>query len=134
MSRKKWDGKIPYYPDTGSVPHWSNGEMYVGIWPNRKSIPIPTMDNHVFKDTLHGFKIGRHGRSSVYAEAESEQFPGRGYIIFLTDLEVMMQFMERGKLRGMFTYVKRGSNFGTKLDDEYVYGRSHIVRTHETEI
>jgi len=105
--KSKWDGKIPYNEKTGSVPHYNYGWNET-IW----------KDNHVFQDILSNFRFAR-GRSAAYAIADS-QFPGREHVVFLKDLGHMIPLMLEGKIYGMFTYCKRGQNYGTKLDPNFL--------------
>lgn len=110
----RWNGKIPYDPATGNVPHWTDGWTWEGTYPNAKRVPVPTKDNPVFEDILQNFSFAR-GRSAAYAVAESGSIPGRRYVVFLKDLEDMLPAFSGGKVTGRFTHCKRGQNYGTRL-------------------
>ena len=122
MKKDSWEDRIPYDPKTGNVTDrdWENAFVN-GQWTN---IKLPTMKNHVFRDTLHNFKMHRGGRSAVYASAESKTIPGRKYYITLKEFETFIMLIERGICMADFTYCKRGTSIGLKVDD--LFARANI--------
>lgn len=114
----KWDGKVPYDPKTGNVPHYTNGWIHEGVYPNAKRVPEPTKDNTPFVDALSNFTFSR-GRSAAYATADGLE-PGRRYVVFLRDLEDMIPFMKNGRIYAKFVHCKRGQNYGTKIEPAHL--------------
>lgn len=69
--------------------------------------------NYQFCDSLEYDGYSR-GRSAAYFNFKSKK-DGRGYTFFLTDFEDIIKEMEQGVVSGVFTFCKRGANFGCKL-------------------
>lgn len=70
------------------------------------------VDNYIFEDELEYVCYGR-GRSSVTFEFISLK-DGRKYEMFISDFDSIVNEMKNGKIKGKFTFVKKGQNFGFK--------------------
>ena len=69
-------------------------------------------ENYIFDDTLEFVSYGR-GRSSVTFEWIRTN--GTTVSMFVSDMSDAVQYSVRGKLKGRFTFVKNGQNYGCKL-------------------
>ena len=122
MKKPSWEDEIPYDPQTGNIVERGYLNSFVnGSWVQQK---LPTMKNSVFPDTLHKFHAQRGGRSAVYVTAESKTIPGRKYYIHLKEFDTFVMLIEKGICMAEFTYCKRGTSIGLKIDD--AYARKHI--------
>ena len=89
-----------------------NGEevSYEATWDNKKEIWKP---NEEVELTLHYLNYTR-GRSAVTFYWEDEN--GHYYPMFIKDVDLLLRMnMGASQIHGIFTYVKRGSNYGIKL-------------------
>lgn len=89
------EGNQLHYPDT-----W--GRYGVKEW----------RDNHEFEGTLRVVNMAR-GRSAAYFIAEVVE-TGKRVTLFMKDLFDAIPFIERGLIRGRFTFQKRGMNYGIR--------------------
>ena len=71
--------------------------------------------NHMWSDTINITGIER-GTSAAHFIVKSE-VSGKTYYMFMKDLLNMMlnHIIEKGRISGAFTYVKRGKNYGIKI-------------------
>jgi hypothetical protein len=99
MSKKRnGDYKIPF-DDNGNQLDYQYGAT---VW----------MDNHEFDDllTYHAYSRGMSSVTVIFTRS------GGGRLsMFMTDFNDVVPFMVKGKLRGRFTFVKRGQNYGARL-------------------
>ena len=116
MASKGWDKKVPVEVKTGSVLHWHGGYTHYDYGKQAYvHVPDPTVeyrDNWEFEDTITFKKFGQ-GRSAIYMVADSKNWPGRTYDIFLSDVTRLMPLLVKGVYTGRFTHCKRGQNYGT---------------------
>lgn len=89
------NGDQVHYPD-----NWGIGK--VAEW----------RDNHEFEGTLRVVDMAR-GRSAAYFIAEVVE-TGKRVTLFMKDLFDAIPFIERGLIRGCFTFQKRGQNYGIR--------------------
>lgn len=106
-TKKNYVGQIPFDRE-GNQLHYP--ESY-GI---RPSVMV---DNFIFDDTLI-FDTYARGRSAAYFQF-TRKSSGKKVVVFLTDFETtMIPHLVRGEVSGLFTFCKRGQNFGCKrLED-----------------
>lgn len=71
------------------------------------------LPNCIFEDTFTYSTYSR-GRSAAYFHFVKES-DGKGVTVFMTDFNVMINKMIKGKITGKFTFGKSGQNFGCKL-------------------
>ena len=69
-------------------------------------------DNYEFFSTL-AFSCFCRGRSAAYAKFKNTS--GMICTMFLKDLEEAIPYMKNGVITGLFTFVKRGQNYGVRL-------------------
>ena len=71
--------------------------------------------NHIWSDTINIIDIER-GTSAAHFLVRSE-VTGKIYYMFMKDLLDMMRthIIEKDRISGAFTYVKRGKNYGIKI-------------------
>lgn len=74
-------------------------------------------DNRVFDATLtlNGFSRGRSAAGFRFVDEK-----GNSYYMFMTDmvsLLLLRTVIDHGKVLGTWTFCKRGSNYGVKLND-----------------
>ena len=100
MVKKMGDYKIPFN-ENGNQMHYGRGYRDV-VW----------KDNFKFIDTIKITGTQR-GRSAAYFQAESIE-NGKKYTLFISDLLDMLLYttIEKGVVKGTFTFRKRGENFG----------------------
>ena len=96
---KGWDGKVPLKDDGSLVSYPVYYEDFK--W----------HDNFILDATLvyTGISRGRSAAGFIWTDMN-----GRRYYMFLKDMEklVLEGHIDQGVVRGKFTFVKRGSNFG----------------------
>jgi len=70
------------------------------------------IDNHVFGDTLtlHGYGRGRSSVTFIMSRPD-----GRTVSVFVSDFYDMATKMVHGEITGVFTFAKKGANYGCKL-------------------
>jgi hypothetical protein len=75
-------------------------------------------ENFEFEDTMWLSGMSR-GRSAANFNLVS-QTDGKNYNLFMTDIVDMIQnaAINKGKIKGKWTFVKRGQNYGIKLVEE----------------
>jgi hypothetical protein len=104
MSRKG-DYPIPFTRN-GTQLNYADRYMTGVVW----------LENHAVETTI-SFVRWERGRSAAHAIFERED-NGKEVTVFLSELEPMLQTMVRGKVKGRFTFGKRGANYGMRLADE----------------
>ena len=96
-----WDRKVPFDTD-------GNQEHYPSLY--RTSM---WRDNYEF-DTEMEFVTFRRGRSAAYGIFMNLK-TGTTVTVFMKELEHIMRHISHGRVRGRWTFVKRGQNYGCKL-------------------
>lgn len=71
------------------------------------------IDNEVFTDTLKYVTYHR-GRSAAYFEFLRES-TGTTVTFFMRDFENLIWLIDKGRVKGTFTFCKQGMNFGCRL-------------------
>jgi hypothetical protein len=71
------------------------------------------VENFVFEDILEYESFAR-GQSAVHIYFKRLS-TGKRVSVFMTDLHDMMSHIDHGKIKGRFTFQKRGMNYGCKL-------------------
>ena len=102
---KIYDGQIPFTQS-------GNQQHYPEPWVTAQG-GLVWKDNEIFTDTLTFDGFSR-GRSAAYATFTRKSNGGE-VVVFLTDLDVMIEHMHCGIITGEFTFCKRGMNYGCKL-------------------
>ena len=99
---KKESYQIPFCTKTGEMLSYDRG------------YDIEYKDNYTFETTMIYYGYGR-GRSS--ATIHWVDPIGRKYSMFLSDFDDLMKDngIECDRVKGEWTFVKKGSNFGVKL-------------------
>lgn len=99
---------------TYKIPFDENGNMmtYTDSWCTSHELK----DNFEWEDELVYTDYSK-GRSAVNFEFTSRK-TGKIYNMFLSDFCRNIIFLEDGKLKGKFTFIKRGSNFGIMKVEE----------------
>lgn len=102
MAKKIGNYLIPFRDgNQESYPAWSGSEM---------------LPNFSFEDTLVYQGYGR-GRSAVYVNFVRES-NGKSVTMFISDfidISVAGRMCDGGKVTGVFTFVKKGANYGCAL-------------------
>lgn len=85
---------------------------------NQEYITVETIvwkENFEFEDELYVLGMSR-GRSAANFTLVS-QTNGKSYNLFMTDMVDMLQngVINKGKIKGKWTFVKRGQNYGIKF-------------------
>lgn len=95
-----------------AIPFDKDGNQlhYCDAWEVRKGAQY--LDNHEFDGTLRVTGMAR-GRSAAYFYAEIVE-TGKRVTIFCKDLMDAIPFIDRGLIRGRFTFQKRGQNYGIR--------------------
>lgn len=107
----KGDYKIPFSDGNQlDYPNCTYGPYVSGV--GCKSFPCEMVDNFEFEDTLKFESYGK-GRSSVTFNMR-RQSNGKKVTMFLSDFAEIVPFMVGGCLYGLFTFTKRGQNYGCK--------------------
>ena len=93
-----------------------NQEEYSYSWddtPTPEEVGKVWRHNEVFADTLKyaGYRHGRAGGHFVFVRVSTR----KNVHMFRTDFDDIVPKMVSGMLGGMFTFCKRGSNYGIKL-------------------
>ena len=85
---------------------------YEGVYPNNKRIGPNFVENFEFNDTLTYRMYGK-GRSAI----GFEMVRGNGTTVnmFVSDFHVAIPHMVSGRIKGRFTFIKKGQNYGCKL-------------------
>ena len=73
---------------------------------------IDWRENEIFEDVLE-FEHFSRGRSA--AHAIFTRSTGAELTVFLTDVADMIPHFVNGKVKGKFTFCKRGANYGCKM-------------------
>ena len=73
------------------------------------------VNNHLWSDTVNVINYQR-GNSAARFVVQSE-VSVKKYVMFMKDMLDMIKThnIEKGRISGCFTYVKRGSNYGIKV-------------------
>lgn len=100
MTRNNY--KIPFRKETGHMLGWASGSSPYVDW----------KDNYEFEDTLIIRKSIRGTSSTKFIFEGSD---GKNYEVFVKDMVDMFNHSIKGKIHGMFTFCKRGENYGLKL-------------------
>ena len=100
MSKKKL--MIPF--------HEGNQLKYVDNWV-KQEYKLDWKENHEFEETLTVTNMSR-GRSAANFELQDKD--GNKFNMFMTGMLEMVQkaTIKKGKVKGTWTFVKRGANFG----------------------
>jgi hypothetical protein len=91
------------------IPFDENGDQLDGAHGWRTTVWV---DNHEFVDELT-YTGYYGGRSSAYMCFN--RLNGKRIVMFLSDFTDAVPYLERGKLRGRFTFTKRGTSFATRM-------------------
>lgn len=101
--KKMSNYQIPFCAKTGDLLHHPDDGNFTGtVW----------KDNSIFWARLH-FAGYRRGRSAAYLVFEDSD--GREFNVFLADFVDMVPKLDKGIIKGDFTFCKRGQNYGLKL-------------------
>lgn len=97
------------------IPFNKTSNQLVDYVSNLNEDTVNWKDNYEFDDIMIAESINR-GRSSATFKFMSE-LDGRIYNVFMKDVLEMIKYGEfmDGKIRGKFTFCKRGTNYGLKL-------------------
>ena len=87
---------------------------YVDHWDVTRG-GVSMVDNFEFNDTLEIEGINR-GRSA--ADFTMLRSDGTRVTVFMVDMIAMFKRAKGGKVKGRFTFCKRGQNYGCKLVEE----------------
>lgn len=79
--------------------------------PNYSWNPTNLVDNFIFEDELSYVSFGR-GRSSITFSFVRTN--GKTVSVFASNLVEFIPHFVNGKIKGRFTFVKKGANFGCK--------------------
>lgn len=103
--RKIQNMQVPYYK--GKVLN------YVSSWEKEE---VEWKDNFIFEDTLILEEIHR-GRSAANFIFKSKKDENQRFVMFLKDVFDICNStgIKKGKLKGKFTFCKRGANYGVQL-------------------
>lgn len=103
---------IPVTRDTEEMFRWV-GHSY--DWKPDGNDNFKWIQNYTWSDTLTLVEMGR-GQSAAFFVLKSE-ISGKTYYMFMKDLldMILSRTIEKGKISGNFTYVKRGNNYGVKV-------------------
>jgi len=106
--KKSGDYNIPFDPKTGDL------HDYPVLYPNNHPSNSVWFDNYEFTDTLTLVDWSR-GRSSVKFNMRRES--GQIVSFFVKDFSdvVTSKDIFCGRVRGTFTFTKKGQNYGCKL-------------------
>lgn len=107
-----WDNRVPFHPHTGSQQHYPEAAYAEGEDGKWRRFDPDWRENSQFEDTLTFTGFSR-GRSAAYATFKRRD--GTNCTMFLAELEAAMRSMDVGIVQGVFTWCKRGANFGIKL-------------------
>lgn len=100
MKEKIGNYQIPF-DDEGNQLDYGNG-----YWRGTKFV-----DNFIFEDELTHESWGR-GRSSITFTFKRQN--GKTVSVFASNLVEFIPHFENGKIKGCFTFVKKGQNYGCK--------------------
>lgn len=97
------DYKIPFDEKGNQLGHWDKRWTWVKVdW----------IQNFSFQDELT-YSTYERGRSS--AIFKMVRLNGKTVDVFMSDADVLIPKMRNGKVAGLFTFVKKGTNYGCKL-------------------
>jgi hypothetical protein len=106
--------QIPF--DTaGNQQHYPESRYTQTVEGKYVVVPPNFRDNFEFEDRLKYIEY-RRGRSAAYFIFERES-NNRKVTFFMRDFERLVPKLSRGKIKGTFTFVKTGMNYGCKLVD-----------------
>lgn len=96
------------------IPFTKNGNQltYAEPWMERNG-SLQWFDNFEFEDTLEIDSMSR-GRSAANFTFR-RQSNGAEVTVFMTDMIDIFKKARGGKVKGKFTFIKRGQNYGCKL-------------------
>lgn len=99
----------------GDLLHWTHAEPGVAAMSPFGEVLAVWRDNVVFEDTLT-FETMSRGRSAADAIWRS-QATGVKFSMFLKDLDYLLKTstIEHGVVSGIWTFCKRGRNYGVML-------------------
>lgn len=102
-----------------TIPYDKNGNMLQ--WDYDTYYTFGRRNNSIWADVLEYIGYGR-GRSAAYFKWQSV-FTKRIYYMFISDMnDVLLNTnMVDREVKGRFTYIKRGQNFGIQRIDEFPY-------------
>jgi hypothetical protein len=105
--------QIPFDVRTGAQMHYPENSYTRDV--NGKYVVVPPAfrDNFEFEDRLKYISYQR-GRSAAYFIFERES-NNQKVTVFMRDFQTMIPKLSRGKIKGTFTFVKTGMNYGCKL-------------------
>lgn len=116
---KVWDGKFPF-TDAGEL------LAYETAWTGERGATRKTADEARFTGTLRyaGFQRGRSAAHLLFTDGskvnryqhQPEVEDDRDFVVFLTDAEPIIRAMVKGEIEGSFVPVKRGCNYGWKME------------------
>lgn len=97
------------------IPFSKNNNQLMDYVSNLNEESVNWKDNYEFDDIMIAESISR-GRSSATFKFISE-LDGRIYNVFMKDVLEMIKYGDftDGKIKGKFTFCKRGTNYGLKL-------------------
>lgn len=97
---------IPFDEEGNQLGYWNTNWTWVKVnW----------TPNFTFQDELT-YKTYERGRSS--AIFKMTRITGVTVDIFMSDADILIPKMRNGKIAGLFTFVKKGTNYGCKLIEE----------------
>lgn len=105
---------IPFDPVTGDLQSWQE-DVFIPDKVNGGYIRTPPIirDNYEFDTELTFVQYGR-GMSSITFEFVDDA-TDRKYSMFVSDFSLIVPKLVKGKLKGRFTFCKKGKNFGIKM-------------------
>lgn len=95
------------------IPFNKNGNMV--DYPIRWNENCEWKDNYIWDDILEYSSYGR-GRSSISFKFKSKM-NGKEYYMFVSDFDNIICELNKGMIKGNFTFVKKGKNYGIKKVD-----------------
>jgi hypothetical protein len=104
MSKPTWKLLMK---DDGTISFWDGGQRFAEIYGYKY------VDNFEWEDTLEYESFGR-GTSAAHLYFKST-ITGKSYQMFLKDFEDIVKLLVDGKVSGIWTFCKRGQNYGVKL-------------------
>lgn len=112
-TKKTWmvpfdsEGNMVVYVDARAQWRWQNGKPF-----EYGEEGLTFKDNFVWPDTLKIVDYSR-GRSSAIFILKSIRTE-RKYFVFMKDMMEILKYSELGMITGIFTFAKRGTNFGVR--------------------
>ena len=83
------------------------------VWCPQKGVSYDTIETRQFNGWMDICGHVMHGNTLKYILETHDK--SKKYEVFCIDLELMMLHMDKGKVAGMFDFVKRGNQYGIQL-------------------